>query len=154
MRAQRKSGALVISSRQGAGIVRIVQGRLTSASAPGVQRLGETLVSRGIIGRAELEVALAAQRSDAGETSEALGSVLLRRRPGAAAQLTEAILQQVLDSLAEMLTWREGAFSFHPGAATEIPPISFDTQSVVMELLRIADERSARRSSTRPEEDR
>ena len=31
MRVQRKTGALVISSRQGAGIVRIVQGRLTSA---------------------------------------------------------------------------------------------------------------------------
>jgi tetratricopeptide (TPR) repeat protein len=148
MRVQQKTGSLVISSRQGAGIVRLVQGRLTSASAPGVQRLGETLVIRGIISRSDLEAALATQRADLRQTSEALGSVLLRKRPGDREQLSQAVLQQILDGLSEMLSWREGAFSFHPGPPAEIPSISFDTQSVVMELFRMTDDDSSSRSSS------
>lgn len=148
MRVQQKTGSLVISSRQGAGIVRLVQGRLTSVSAPGVQRLGETLVSRGIISRSDLDAALAIQRADLRQTSEALGSVLLRKRPGDREQLNQAVLQQILDGLAEMLSWREGAFSFHAGTPAEVPAISFDTQSVVMEFFRMTDDKSSRSSST------
>ena len=148
MRVQNKTGSLVISSRQGAGIVRLVRGRLTSAAAPGVQRLGETLVGRGIISRSDLDAALASQRADLRQTSEALGSVLLRKRPGAREQLNQAVLQQILDGLAEMLSWREGAFSFHPGTEAEIPSISFDTQNVVMELFRMTDEQTSPSSST------
>jgi len=148
MRVQQKSGSLVISSRQGAGVVRLVQGRLTSVSAPGVQRLGETLVSRGIISRADLEAALAIQRADLRQTSEALGSVLLRRRPDDRERLNQAVLQQIFDGLAEMLGWREGAFSFHPGPQTEVPSLSFDTQSVVMELFRMTDDDNSSRSSS------
>ena len=148
MRVQQKTGSLVLSSRQGAGIVRLVQGRLTSVSAPGVQRLGETLVSRGIISRADLEAALAIQRADLRQTSEALGSVLLRKRPGDRERLNQAVLQQIFDGLAEMLGWREGAFSFHPGTAAEVPSLSFDTQSVVMELFRMTDDDNTSRSSS------
>jgi tetratricopeptide (TPR) repeat protein len=148
MRVQQKTGSLVLSSRQGAGIVRLVQGRLTSVSAPGVQRLGETLVSRGIISRADLEAALAIQRADLRQTSEALGSVLLRKRPGDRERLNQAVLQQIFDGLAEMLGWREGAFSFHPGTRAELPSLSFDTQSVVMELFRMTDDDNTSRSSS------
>jgi len=148
MRVQQKTGSLVISSRQGAGVVRLVQGRLTSVSAPGVQRLGETLVSRGLISRADLEAALAIQRADLRQTSEALASLLLRKRPGDREQLSQAVLQQILDGLAEMLSWREGAFSFHPGTQAEVPSISFDTQSVVMEFFRMTDDDDTSRSSS------
>jgi len=106
MRAQRKTGALVISSRQGVGTVRLVQGRLTSASAPGSQRLADAPASQ------------------------------------------DGALRQILDGLAPMLSWREGAFSFHPGGPPAAPVVSFDTQQVVMELFRMTDERSTRRSST------
>ena len=121
MRVQRKTGALVISSRQGAGIVRIVQGRLTSASAPGVPRLGEMLARRGISDAAELE---------------------------------SALLRQIVEGLAEMVNWREGAFSFHPGPAVALPAISFDAQQVVTELFRVTEERGADRASNPTEEDR
>jgi tetratricopeptide (TPR) repeat protein len=154
MRVQSKTGSVVISSRQGAGIVRLVQGRLTSASAPGIQRLGETLVNRGTISRSELEAALVIQRTELRQSTEALGSVLLRNRPGLREQLNQAILQQILDGLVEMLGWSEGAFSFHPAAESEIPSISFDTQSVVMKVFGMIDQHTSRSSSTRLEEDR
>ena len=47
-----------------------------------------------------------------------------------------------------MLTWTEGAFSFHPGSDRGLPAISFDLQNVMLEIMRIADERNANRSST------
>ncbi len=121
MRAQRKTGALVIASRQGAGIVRIVQGRLTSASVPGVPRLGEMLARQGVVDGAELEA---------------------------------AFLRQIVEGLAEVVSWREGAFSFHPSAAAALPAISFDAQQVVLELFRLTEERGSHRSANPTEEDR
>jgi uncharacterized protein DUF4388 len=58
------------------------------------------------------------------------------------------VFQQVIDALDEMLTWKQGAFSFHPGSDRGEPAISFDLQNVVLEVVRIADERKANRSST------
>jgi tetratricopeptide (TPR) repeat protein len=148
LRLQNKTGSLVLSSRHGAGIVRIVHGQVTSASAPGVARLGETLVARGIITADALDAALARQRMDDGESAEALGGLVLRARPASRDALTQVVLQQVIDALAEMLTWTEGAFSFHPGSDRGRPAIAFDLQAVTLEVLRIADERNANRSST------
>jgi Flp pilus assembly protein TadD len=136
MRLQHKTGSLVVSSRQGAGIVRLVNGRITSASAPGVQRLGESLVSEGIIDRPTLDSALARQRAGETHTSEMLGTILLRERPADHDRFTQAVLRQVLAGLTEMLRWKEGAFSFHPGGDKDLPPISFDLQHVMMELFR------------------
>lgn len=143
LRLQKKTGSLVVASRRGAAIVRIVRGQVTSATAPGVRRLGEALIARGIITAAALDAALARQRMDGGESADTLGAVLLRERPADRAALTKAVFQQVLDALSEMLTWSEGAFSFHPAGDRGLPAISFDLQNVMLEVFRIADERNA-----------
>ena len=148
LRLQKKTGSLVISSRQGAAIIRLVRGQVTSASAPGVKRLGETLVERGIITAAALDAALAKQRLDDGESAEALGALLLRERPAHRESLKRAVLQQVIDALGELLTWKEGAFSFHPGSDRGQPAISFDLQNVMLEIMRVADESNENRWST------
>jgi tetratricopeptide (TPR) repeat protein len=151
LRLQKKTGSLVISSRRGAAIVRLTAGRITSASAPGVKRLGQVLVEREILSAAELDALLAQQRADDGESAEALGAVLLRRRPHDREALTQAVLQQVIDALAETLTWTEGAFSFHPGSDRERPAIAFDLQNVMLELLRLDDDE--RTQTARPPEE-
>ncbi len=152
LRLQHKTGSLVVSSRRGAGIVRLVKGQVTSASAPGVGRLGEALVARNIITRAQLDAALAQQRRDDnapdGDGAETLGDLLMRERPGDRQPLTRVVFQQVLDALEEMLAWKEGAFSFHPGGDRGMPVIAFDLQNVMLEIMRLADERDATRSST------
>jgi tetratricopeptide (TPR) repeat protein len=150
LRLQHKTGSLVVSSRRGAGIVRLVKGQVTSASAPGVGRLGEALVGRGIISRAQLDSALARQRRDEsdGDGSEALGDLLIRERPADREPLTRVVFQQVLDAMEEMLAWKEGAFSFHPGGDRGMPVIAFDLQNVMLEIMRLADERDATSSST------
>jgi Flp pilus assembly protein TadD len=107
LRVQNKCGSLVTSSRQGAGIIRLWQGAVTTASAPGVPCDGDALIAQGITDRA---------------------------------QLSRVLFQQILASLAEMATWTEGAFSFHPEGDRGAPPISFSVQQVLLELMRQSDE--------------
>jgi Flp pilus assembly protein TadD len=152
LRLQKKTGSLVVSSRQGAGIVRLVEGSLTSASAPRVKRLGEALVDSGLISRAQLERALSHQREEPRESAETLGSLLLRERVIDRDRLTTAIRRQVMAALEDMLSWKEGAFSFHPAQADDgvTPPVSLDLRDVMLKLMRLTDERNAGRPH-RPE---
>jgi tetratricopeptide (TPR) repeat protein len=145
LRLQNKSGSLVVSSRLGAGVVRLAQGRVTSASAPGVKRLGETLVAERLITVRQLEQALARQQDDKEDT---LGTLLLRDKVVTPAQLSEVVLRQILAALEEVLNWKEGAFSFHGAGDEEAPPISFNTQEVALALVKTRDERAKR--PTRP----
>jgi tetratricopeptide (TPR) repeat protein len=103
LRLQKKTGSLVIASRRGAAIVRLARGRVTSASAPGVSRSGET---------------------------------------------TRAVFQQIVDALGEMLTWKEGAFSFHPGTDGAAPANAFDLQNVMLQIMRGPDDRHAEDPTT------
>jgi tetratricopeptide (TPR) repeat protein len=138
LRLQHKSGSLVISSRLGAGVMRLVRGRITSASAPGVKRLGEALVEQRVISSAQLERALARQQDD---KEEALGTLLLRDGALLGGQLADVVLRQIMAALEEMLAWTEGNFSFHGAEDEEPPPISFDLQEVTLKVLKARDER-------------
>jgi tetratricopeptide (TPR) repeat protein len=137
LRLQNKSGSLVVSSRVGAGVMRLVRGRITSASAPGVKRLGEALVAARVISSHQLERALARQQDD---KEEALGTLLLRDGALAGGQLSEVVLRQIMASLEEMLGWIDGAFSFHGAEDEEPPPISFNLQEVTLKVLKARDE--------------
>jgi tetratricopeptide (TPR) repeat protein len=145
LRLQNSTGSLVVSSRLGAGVVRLAKGRVTSASAPGVKRLGETLVAERVINSRQLEQALAKQQDDKEDT---LGTLLLRDKAVTLAQLSEVVLRQILASLEEILNWKEGAFSFHGAPHEEPPPISFNTQEVGLALFKAKDERN--KHPTRP----
>jgi len=141
LRLQSKSGSLVISSRQGAGIVRLVQGAMTCASAPGTPRLGDVLVEAGLISREQLGAALNKQRGLPQDSAEALGSILLQEKAIDRTQLGKIVFEQALTALEVMTTWPEGAFSFHPTDGVEAPPLSFGVQQIVLELMRRRDER-------------
>jgi hypothetical protein len=126
----------MVSSRRGAGLVRLVRGRVTSASAPGVRRLGETLVDQGVMRAEALVAALARQENDREET---LGSLLLREGVVDVPQLNDAVFRQIMGSLDEMLGWNEGAFSFIAGPDDLPPPISFSLQEITLKLVKMRD---------------
>jgi tetratricopeptide (TPR) repeat protein len=140
LRVQSKSGSLVISSRHGAGIVRLVDGALTSASAPGTPRLGDVLERHGLVSRAQVQAALSRQRGLPEETAESLGSILLHDKIIDRSQLGKIVFEQALTALSELTSWTEGAFSFHPAAGGDPPPVSFSVQQLVLELMRLRDE--------------
>jgi tetratricopeptide (TPR) repeat protein len=139
LRSGSKTGALMVSSPHGTGVVRLVRGRVTSASVPGVRRLGETLVDQGVVRAEELVAALARQEND---REEALGTLLLREGVVDGPQLQDAVFRQIMGSLDEMLGWSEGAFSFQ-GAEDELPPpISFSLQEITLKLVKMRDHRA------------
>jgi tetratricopeptide (TPR) repeat protein len=138
LRLQNKSGSLVVSSRLGAGVMRLVRGRITSASAPGVKRLGEALVEQHVISAGQLERALARQQDD---KEEVLGTLLLRDGALLGGQLADVVLRQIMAALDTMLDWTEGAFSFHGTEDEEPPPIAFNLQEVTLKVLKARDER-------------
>jgi tetratricopeptide (TPR) repeat protein len=140
LRIQSKSGSLVVSSRNGAGIVRLTQGALTSASAPRTPRLGDALREKGLLTLAQLNAALSKQRGLPDTTAEALGAILLNDKIIDRTQLGKIIFEQALTALGEMTSWTEGAFSFHPCDGGDAPPVSFSLQQTVLELMRRRDE--------------
>jgi Flp pilus assembly protein TadD len=140
LRIQSKSGSLVVSSRHGAGIVRLIQGALTSASAPGTPRLGDVLRERGLLTLGQLNAALGKQRGLPDDDNEALGSILLHDKCIDRTQLGKIVFEQALTALEEMTSWTEGAFSFHPCDGADAPPVSFSVQQTVLELMRRRDE--------------
>jgi tetratricopeptide (TPR) repeat protein len=147
LRIQNKTGSLVLSSRQGAGLIRLARGEITSASAPGVPRLGRTLVESGLVLEHDLRAALGKQ-SDEEESAETLGSLLLQQGLVSATQLGRAVLQQILDALAKMTAWSDGSFSLHPTTQGQSPSISFGVQQVLLEMARQEDETQAGKSAS------
>jgi tetratricopeptide (TPR) repeat protein len=152
LRIQIKTGSLVISSRRGAATIRVVRGRLDSAAAPGIKRLGEALVARGAITPAQLDLALSRQQEakdkGKGKGGEgALGALLVREGALDGAQLGAVVLRQIVGALDEVLGWSEGTFAFNEAAEDSPPPISFDLQEVTLELVKMRDET---RRPTRP----
>jgi tetratricopeptide (TPR) repeat protein len=139
LRSGSKTGALRVSSRRGAAVVRLARGRVTSASAPGVQKLGEMLIEAGVLRAEELESLLARQENEA---QEALGTLLLREAVVDGPQLNDAVFRQVIGALDQVLDWTEGEFSFQSAADELPPPISFSLQEITLKVIKRRDHRA------------
>jgi tetratricopeptide (TPR) repeat protein len=152
LRMQEKTGSLVVSAPAGVGMLRLEQGTLIGGSAPRVQRLGEILVRRGLISRESLQSALARQRQlhprlqDSVEQDAAvLGATLLKENLVDQKQLTDVLFRMTVHVVGQINQWREGVFAFHSSADSRFP-IRFNVQQVVLELMRLEDERRYQRS--------
>jgi tetratricopeptide (TPR) repeat protein len=137
LRLQNASGQLVLTSHEGAAVVRLARGRVTSATAPRVKRLGEMLVELRVITDDQLESALAQQR---GYEDEALARRLLSDGVDQN-KLVSVTLKQIIAVLDNIMDWPDGAFSFQRGEEREQALISFDLQEVMLELMKTRDER-------------
>ena len=133
LRLQSKTGSLVVSSRRGAAIVRLVRGRITGASAPGVKRLGESLVEKGLVSRPDLEIVLKAQRARP-DSSVSLGDLLLRQRPSDRSRSRERCSNRWSKRWWRCSAGRKVRSLCIP-AASGVPTISFDVQNVMLELM-------------------
>jgi len=154
LRMQEKTGLLVTSAPAGVGMLRLERGKLIGGSAPGGKRIGEELVRRGVVSREKLQLALARQRELYPSSREgpepdanALATVLLRENLVDERQLSRALFRMVLHVIGQINQWREGVFAFYPSADTAFP-ISFNVQEVVLDLMRLEDERRQRTEPT------
>jgi DNA-binding NarL/FixJ family response regulator len=147
----RRTGTLVITGSEGRGEVGFHRGRIISAWSAKAKKLGDLLLSRGMLERLQLEEALRLQESQRPRRS--LGQILVESGLVKATELRKAVAEQIEETVYQMVTWRQGSFDFaidelrpvddigvYPGDI--LPDINLNTQMLVLEALRIFDEKN------------
>ena len=146
-----RTGTLTLTRGDIKAEIAFHQGRIVNASAPGTKRLGELLVEAGAIDDATLETAL--RQQDAVHPRRSLGQVLVEMKAVEAEAIYRAVEQQIERTVYELVTWSQGTFHF---ALDDLKPIddiavvpggmprnlNLDTQMVLLDALRIFDERN------------
>jgi len=140
----RKTGVLRITSdlRNNEGTVFFDRGAIVFATARAkAQRIGERLVHAGKITPAELEHARAVQQREGGRRR--LGKIFVEIGALTARELEREVERQVEEVVFDLLSWREGVFSFTEGPVDAAPAdalVRVPTEKVLMEGARRIDE--------------
>ncbi len=125
-------------------------GRIVSAWTPRQKKLGDLLVTAGVLTAESLESALLHQRTT-GE-GQSLGQILLRRGEVTRDDIHRVIREQVEVTIFDLVTWQKGNFHFevdelHPVDGIGLAPgellddLDLNTQMLLLEATRIFDER-------------
>ena len=154
----RRSGTLVVESDDKKAEIGFHRGRIISAVEPKSPLLGKLLMDRGFIDKSDLVQAIHLQQVE--KPRQSLGRILLAMGVITEEQIRSAVSEQIEVAICEVITWKDGTFEFNfdelrpvddvgvsPGEI--LPEINLDTQMVVLEALRIFDERNRRQGAVR-----
>lgn len=152
----RRTGTLLLNRGAQKAMIGFHCGRLVSAQAPKTPKLGDLLISSGMIDRGILERAIMSQR-DALE-HRSLGQILVTSGSIEAEGLRQVIAQQIEQAVSEVMVWDNGIFEFaiddlrpiddialYPSDV--LPDADINTQMVLLEAARIFDERNRDREA-------
>jgi len=158
-----RTGTLTLTNGDLQGGIGFHQGRIVNAWAPGVKRVGDLLLESGEIDEATLREAL--QKQEAEHPRRSLGQVLATMGVEPES-IYRAVEQQIERVVYELVTWNQGTFHF---ALDDLKPIddialvpgdvirhlNLDTQMVLLDAVRVFDERNrngqqAREGSAEP----
>jgi hypothetical protein len=146
-----RTGTLTLTCGDAKAGIGFHQGRIVNAWAPGAKRLGELLVEAGALDQALLDEALGRQQTE--HPRRSLGQLLVAMGAVDAETIYRTIEQQIERTVHDLVTWNQGTFHF---ALDDVKPIddiavvpgdvirhlNLDTQMVLLDALRIFDERS------------
>ncbi len=155
----RRTGTLDLVRGRDRAMIGFHLGRLVSAQAPKTPKIGDLLVSSGLIGRVALDAAIREQRA-AGSERRSLGQQLIETGTLSPESLRDVIARQIEQGVGEVLLWETGTFDF---AIDDLRPIDdiaiypsdvlpdgdINTQMVLLEAARIFDERSREPAGSR-----
>ncbi len=140
----RKTGTLTVTSvlRDNQGTVYFDRGGVLSASIKSnPHRLGELLLRAGKITEGDLTRMREQQRREGDKRQ--LGAILVEAGALSRKELERQVRIQVEEVVFEMMSWREGFFSFEEGQVADAPieaDIRISTESLLMEGARRIDE--------------
>jgi hypothetical protein len=140
----RKTGVLRITShlRNNEGTVFFDDGAIVfAAMRSNPHRLGEALLASGKVTPAELEHARAVQQREGGRRR--LGQIFVEMGALTPHELDKEVEAQIEEAVFELLSWREGFFSFMEGSLEGAPAdalVRLLTEKVLMEGARRIDE--------------
>jgi len=153
----RRTGTLLLMRGSHRAIIGFHGGRLVSAQAPRTPKLGDLLISSGLLDRANLDQAVLTQSLERERRS--LGQVLVGSGAIDAEGLRQVIAQQIEQAVSEVMLWDAGTFEFaiddlrpiddialYPSDV--LPDADLNTQMVLLEAARIFDERNRGRSES------
>ena len=146
-----RTGTLTLSNGEAVAEIGFHQGRIVNAWGPGSKRLGELLLEAGLIDQSALDSALKTQESE--QPRRSLGQVLVGTDAIAADAMYRAVEQQIERTVYDLVTWTHGTFRFVLDEVKGIDEIAavpgdvirhlnLDTQMVLLDALRIFDERN------------
>ena len=147
----RRTGTLTLASGEAKGGIGFHQGRIVTAWASGAKRLGELLLEAGALDQPQLDEALLRQETE--HPRRSLGQVLVATGMVDADVVYQTVEQQIERIVHDLVTWTEGTFEF---ALDDVQPIddialvpgdvvrhlNLDTQMVLLDAMRIFDERN------------
>ena len=136
----KKTGVLELKTSARQKEVAFKGGNIIHASAVNSSEdlLGNMLVNRGKISKADLERAITLHK----QTGRQLGTTLIDMNVFDKAEIAEVLKQQIEEIVYNLFSWKEGDFIFHEAATPKNAPflIDLNTMSVIMEGTRRIDE--------------
>jgi len=146
-----RTGTLTLTCGEAKAGIGFHQGRIVNAWAPGGKRLGELLIEAGVLQPATLEEALRRQESE--HPRRSIGQILVAMNVVDSETIYRTVEQQIERTVYDLVTWNQGTFHF---ALDDLKPIddiavipgdvirhlNLDTQMVLIDALRIFDERN------------
>ncbi|MCB9653892.1 MAG: DUF4388 domain-containing protein [Deltaproteobacteria bacterium] len=143
LRVGRRTGALVISTPDGSGVIYLRDGMIAGAASPQSRDVEQILLTKGIVTKEQLD---RAARQLLQQPERLMGEILMENRLVDATVLGEALVTQSYSAIREMVHWMSGRFAFDPDRWDESTPedvnIALDTQRVVLDVFRMLDEDS------------
>jgi hypothetical protein len=147
----RRTGTLLLNRGSEKAMIGFHGGRLVSAQAPRTPKLGDLLITSGMIDRGILGNAIRLQNEERERRS--LGQILVGDGTIDAEGLRQVIAQQIEQAVSEVMVWDTGTFEFaiddlrpiddialYPSDV--LPDADINTQMVLLEAARIFDERN------------
>ncbi len=146
-----RTGTLTLTVGETRAEIGFHQGRIVNAWGPGSKRLGELLLDESVIDAGTLAAALQQQESE--HPRRSLGQILVAMKALAPEIMYRAVQQQIEHTVHDLVAWTQGTFHF---ALDDLKPIddiavfpgdvighlNLDTQMVLLDALRIFDERN------------
>jgi hypothetical protein len=146
-----RSGTLILECNGRKAHISLHRGRIASAWSPNALSVVKQLVENGVL--SEEDVQWADQRRQAQTPAPSLGQALLEASLVTQDELRAAVAAKIEQAIFELIGWNHGRFqliadevrvddeiSFAPGDV--LPAMDVDTQGILLEAVRLFDERS------------
>jgi hypothetical protein len=146
-----RSGTLLIESSKGIARISFQRGRIACAWSPASLSVVKCLVDRGAV--TEQQVAFADAQRKKSVPTPSLGRALLDAGVVSTQALREAVATKIEQTIFDLISWVSGTFrlvadeieideelTFAPGEV--LPDLDVDTQSILLEAVRLFDERN------------
>ncbi len=141
---QRKTGVLTLEGKLDKVTLHFLEGNVVGAESRrriDDNRLGRILLKRELIGEADLQLALEAQK----QSNVRLGDILIEKGCVPKEVVRDIINNQITETVIQLFNWKQGTYEFNsqPVPENKVLSTSLDTQHLLMDGLRIVDEWSS-----------